>query len=178
MVNVFSAYQFRLTNDQLDQLYDIIVKAYATTEKEIWGENYVRIDRETFDLYVQQDQVLVAFIEGRVVGGIRYFHLRDNTWSFSLLGADFGFKGKGIGRALIEAVEDQVKLKGGGRVHIEVLRATNVDIESKKILDAWYKKMGYDLVKTVDVFEVYNDADKWAKLVNPSEFDCYLKELG
>lgn len=177
MVTVFSAKQFRLNEEQFERLYDIVINAYATTEKAIWGENYVRVDRPTFGKHIDDDEILVALIKGKIVGGIRYFHLHDNTWSFSLLGADFNEKGKGIGRALIEEVERIVRSKGGEKIHIEVLRAKNVEVESKKILDDWYKRLGYDLVKVVDVFEVYDDAEKWSKLVNPSEFDCYLKEF-
>ncbi|UKN02307.1 GNAT family N-acetyltransferase [Paracrocinitomix mangrovi] len=177
MLTVFSAKDFRLTEEQFATLYDIIIHAYRETESEIWGENYVRVSEQEFGACIDRDEILVAFLDGKVVGGIRYFHLRDKTWTFSLLGADFNQKGKGIGRALIDAVEEKVKEKGGDRIHIEVLRAEDIDVESKNILSNWYQRLGYDLVKTIDVFEVYDDADKWNKLANPSVFDCYLKAL-
>lgn len=177
MVKVLSAKEFRLSDEQSKQLYDIVVAAYAHTEKEIWGEGYVRMTRQVFQEYIEQDEILMAFLDGRIVGGIRYYHLEDNSWSFSLLGADFNQKGKGIGRALIEAVEEDVSKKGGDQIHIEVLRAEALDVESKTILSNWYQRLGYELVKTIDVLEVYNDPVKWSKLVNPSVFDCYLKVL-
>lgn len=175
MVNVFSAYQFRLTEEQLERLYEIIIRAYAETEKVMWGERYVRIDRRTFTRYIDQDEVLVAFIDGKVAGGIRYFHLRDNTWSFSLLGADFNQKGKGIGRALIQEVEQIVSNKGGDRVHIEVLRPEKETVEAKTIISDWYQRMGYQIVKQIPLIELYPEKED-LQLV-PTVFDCYLKEL-
>lgn len=177
MITVFSAKAFRLNPEQLLQLYDIVIQAYAATEKEIWGQNYVRISFSDFTEFVENDEILFALMDGKIVGGVRYFQLDNNTWSFSLLGSDFNHAGKGIGRALIDKVEELVKAKGGIAIHIEVLRAIGVEVTSKERLKAWYIKMGYELVKTVDVFEVYDNAEKWSKLVNPSEFDCYLKKL-
>ena len=67
---------------------------------------------------------------------------------------------------------------GGTTVRIEILRAKTVDAEFKKIISDWYQRQGYAYIKEVDVFDVYNDAKKWSKLVNPSVFDCYQKDLG
>lgn len=174
-MQIFSAKQFRLTEDQFERLYSIIIAAYANTEKEVWGENYVRISPEDFQKLIDADEIYFAFLEGRIVGGVRCFQLSETVWSFSLLGADFAEKGKGIGRALIEKCEEIAKAHGGKQIHIEILRANDMEVESKNILSNWYQRLGYDLVKTVDVFEVYDDAEKWSKLANPSAFDCYLK---
>ena len=111
------------------------------------------------------------------MGGVRCFHLRDGVWSFSLLGADFEEKGKGIGRALIEAVEKRALENGGSTINIEILRAKEITTEFKSILSDWYQRLGYDYIKAVDVFEVYDNPKKWEKLVNPSVFDCYQKKL-
>lgn len=177
MTKIFSAKDFRLSEEQSQQLYEIVVAAYANTEKEIWGEGYIRMSKEDFQKYVELDEILMALLDGEIVGGIRYFPLKEGTWSFSLLGAAVDQTGKGIGRALIDAVEEKVAKKGADRIHIEVLRAEALDVESKTILSNWYQRLGYELTKTIDVFEVYNDPIKWSKLVNPAVFDCYLKHL-
>ena len=166
-----------LTPDEFEHLYQIIIEAYAQTEKEVWGENYVRVAKSAVLDYVNADEMLVAFLDGEIVGGIRCFELEDGAYSFSLLGADFKQAGKGIGRALIAAVEERAKAAGATEIRIEVLRAENIQVASKDILSDWYQRLGYPFVKTIDVFEVYNDKAKWAKLVNPSVFDCYLKQF-
>jgi GNAT superfamily N-acetyltransferase len=177
MLKIYDTNTHPLSQNDFSKLYEIVIKAYALTEKEVWGENYIRIKPEEYKSYCDNNEILYACLEGEIVGGVRFLKLKDTTWSFSLLGADFSKKGRGIGRALIAELEKRVLEKGGERIHIEILRAKNINVESKKILGDWYQRLGYDFIKTIDVFEVYNDAQKWAKLANPSLFDCYLKVL-
>lgn len=174
MVKIDNAYG-NLSSSEIDELYGIIIDAYARTEKEVWGEGYVRISKPEYLELIQRKEILFAQLDGEIVGGIHFFHLRDKTWTFSLLGTSKNHQGKGIGTALINGVEEAAKKLGGDRIHIEVLRAENISVKSKELLDQYYKRLGYDMVKTVDVFEVYNDSDKWSRLINPSVFDCYLK---
>lgn len=177
MLKIYDTKSHPLSHEDFSKLYDIVIKAYALTEKEVWGDNYVRVKPEDYQAYITQNEILYARLDDEIAGGVRFLKLKDTTWSFSLLGADFSKKGKGIGRALIAELEKRVMAQGGDRIHIEILRAKNISVASKKILSDWYERLGYEFVKTIDVFEVYNDAKKWSKLVNPSEFDCYLKVL-
>lgn len=178
MIKIEEAKLELLTDEELKRLYEIIIIAYRETEKEVWGENYVRITLEEFKELIKLGEILIARNkENKVVGGIRCFHLREKTWSFSLLGADFNEKGKGIGRELIKAVEERAKANDGDTVNIEILRAKDIDTEFKLRLSSWYQRLGYEYVKAVDVFEVYDNPEKWARLVNHSVFDCYQKTL-
>ncbi|MCB9224140.1 MAG: GNAT family N-acetyltransferase [Crocinitomicaceae bacterium] len=177
MITVFSAKNFRLTDEQFEQLFNIIRIAYAETEKEVWGEGYVRMSREELQHHIDNDEILIALLYGKIVGGIRYYKIDDETYGFGLLGADFDHKGKGIGRALIGEVENKVKATGGKKVSIEILRASAINTDFKTHLAEWYQRLGYKYTGVLDVNAVYDNPAKWAKLVNPSHFDCYLKEL-
>ena len=178
MIKIEEANIDSLTDVEFERLYDIVIIAYRETEKEVWGENYVRISKDDFKKHISAGEILVARNEEeRVVGGVRCFQLRDGIWSFSLLGADFNEKGKGIGRALINAVEERALAQGGHSINIEILRAKDINTEFKTILSNWYQRLGYDYIKALDVYEVYDLPEKWSKLVNPSVFDCFQKKL-
>lgn len=172
-----SAYELQLTQTQFEQLFNIIRIAYAETEKEVWGEGYVRVSREDLQKYITDDEILVALLDNEIVGGVRYYEKESGTWTFGLLGADFNHKGKGIGRALIAEVEKRAKLAGAQEMSIEVLRAIAIDTDFKVYLANWYQRLGYEYTGQTDVMSVYPNPDKWAKLVNPSIFDCYVKQL-
>jgi len=177
MLKIYDTQQKPLTYDEFHKLYDIVIAAYANTELEVWGPNYVRVSKEDYRQCIEDNEILYAMLDGEVVGGVRCFELRPQVWTFTLLGADFSHKGKGIGKALIDAVEARAIQFKAKSIHIEVLRAEKIDVASKKILAEWYARLGYQFVKTIDVFEVYDDPVKWSKLVNPSVFDCYLKQF-
>jgi len=177
MITVYSTLERELKDKEFETLYSIVIAAYAHTEKEVWGDNYVRVKKKEYKTYVDNHQVLYAMIDHKVVGGVCFYKLKDDTWTFTLLGTDFNHGGKGIGRALVDSVEALVKQNKGQKIHIEVLKAKDIEVKSKKKLHNWYLKLGYDFVKTVDVFTVYDNAEKWSKLKSPSEFDCYLKAL-
>jgi GNAT superfamily N-acetyltransferase len=176
-MNIQSAYALNLTPTQFDRLFNIIRIAYAETEKEVWGEGYVRVSRENLKRHIKDDEILIALLDDEIVGGIRFYEKEPGCWTFGLLGADFEHKGKGIGRTLIAAAESKAKEAGGTEMSIEILRAKDIDTDFKVNLANWYQRLGYEFTGKLDVMSVYADAEKWAKLVNPSEFDCYVKRL-
>tara|TARA_B100000508_G_scaffold91658_2_gene71442 strand:+ start:5638 stop:6171 length:534 start_codon:yes stop_codon:yes gene_type:complete len=166
-----------LTQPQFERLFNIIRIAYAETEKEVWGEGYVRVSRENLKQHIKDDEILVAFLDDEIVGVIRVYEKEPGTWTFGLLGADFEHKGKGIGRALIAAAEEKAKSAGATEMSIEILRAKDIDTNFKVHLAKWYQRLGYEYTGKIDVMSVYPNPEKWARLVNDSEFDCYVKRL-
>ncbi len=176
-MTVTSAKELNLSDTQFERLFNIIRIAYAETEKEVWGEGYVRVSRESLQKHIEDDEFLIAMIDDEIVGGIRVYEKEPGCWTFGLLGAAFEHNGKGIGRALIGAAEDKVKSAGGTEMSIEILRAIDIDTDFKVHLAKWYQRLGYEYTGKIDVMSVYPDADKWARLVNDSEFDCYVKRI-
>jgi hypothetical protein len=74
-------------------------------------------------------------------------------------------------------VEHKAKSAGGKEMSIEILRAKDIDTDFKVNLSKWYQRLGYEYTGQIDVLSVYNNPEKWAKLVNPSIFDCYVKRF-
>lgn len=175
MIRVLSAKKAKLTQAQQKKIHRILTIAYAETEIEVWGDNYQRI---TFDDYldlIEKDEILVAFYQGEVVGGIHYYQRNATHYAFSLLCADFSKKGLGIGRALVGQVEKIAKANKAKAIQIEILRAKEIEVTFKKRLSDWYQRMGYIYTHSQNFAEVY--PEKSINLANPSNFDYYRKVL-
>jgi len=175
MLTIHSAKQKNLSKQEFDLLYTIIIKAYADTESEMWGENYIRVSEKLFRHFIEKDEILVAFLDEEVVGGLRYYEADPGVFSFGLFGADFAKSRMGIGRALIERVEEEAKKRGANKIKIEILRPQVFDIPIKKILADWYQRLGYKYTHTTD-FEV-EFPERSNGILVPCNFDYYSKLL-
>lgn len=160
------------------RLYDIMIHAYAVTEVEIWGENYTRMFPNEFDEVIERGELIGAWIGETPVGSIHVYPLKEDTFAFGLFSVDFDFKGRNIGRKLIDAAEKHAMNSGGVFMELEILRLKDKVLEQKQRLKDWYIRLGYELISTID-FEDRKPqkAEKAKNFVAPSTFDCYRKSL-
>lgn len=157
------------------ELFEIMQDAYARTEIEIWGENYVRMPQSEYAALIDEGKIIGALLNGKIVGGVTSKNLNRENATFGLLATHRDFGGRGVGRALVEAVEERAKLAGRKQMKMEILRPRDFDVPLKDRLRMWYEKMGY----------VFTHAENFADrrpvrakdLKVPSVFDCYVKEL-
>ena len=175
MIKVQSAKAAVLSEEEKFKLYEIMRIAYALTEVEVWGENYVRLTFEEYKTLIEKDEILVAMHEDEIVGGVHYYQRSKHKFAFSLLSADFDKSGLGIGRALIEEVEKRAKNKNANYIEIEILRPRGIEVPFKVRIRDWYQRLGFVYKGSQDFTEV--NPEKGKNLVNPSDFDYYLKEL-
>ncbi len=175
MIDVISSKSKNLPLKDRKRLYQILTTAYAETEKEMWGENYVRISFEDYNKLIENGEILVAYSNGLVVGGIRHYVKASGIYGFGLLCADFGKTGMGIGRTLIGAVEKIALERNMKAIKIEILRPKDREVEFKTRISGWYQRMGYKYTYSQDFNEV--EPTKAHDLVTPSCFDYYVKSL-
>lgn len=167
-----------IPESDIERLFEIMLHAYAETEKEIWGENYSRMSRSEFDQLIDQGQIIGAWIDGVPVGSIFTAPLYESTWSLGLFSVDFDFQGQGIGRKLMQAAEEMASTNGATQMELEILRPENEELEIKKVLHNWYEGMGYGLFLSQSFADRKpSKADKALMLIQPSVFDCYRKKL-
>ena len=158
--------------------YNILIHAYKVTEREIWGENYVRIEVEEYKELIEKKIVFTAKLDNEAVGTILLLNNGNKTFSFGLLAVDFAKKGMGIGRKLIEAAENEAIRQGANRMVLEILKPENQYVAVKQQLAEWYERLGYNHFKTASFIDLKPDKIKKAKLlITPSVFDCYEKKL-
>ena len=163
---------------EIDSQYEILVNAYAQTEREIWGENYVRISKEEYQQLIEQEHVFTAFLNNEVVGTILLSQLSETIFSFGLLAVDFSNKGLGIGRKLVYHAEQEAMKLGATEMTLEILRPKNQFVQFKQQLAEWYERQGYVFTHSADFLELKpTKTEKAKQLITPAVFDCYRKEL-
>lgn len=168
----------QLPKKEVARLYEIMREAYAKTERDLWGENYVRISRGDFESILQQGKLLVARIDTKVVGSLYFYPIDELRYGFGILSADPAYHGKGIGRALISAAEEQAVSSGAAFMQLEILRPEHFEIPSKTVLKKWYERQGYRVISTIRFEELKPDKkEKAEQLLVPAYFDCYEKSL-
>lgn len=178
MILVEKARLESLSHLEIQQMYDLLIIAYAETEKEIWGENYIRISFDEYLSLIQKNEIYLARLEGELVGSVHLYSLNKSSFSFGLLNVNFTEKGKGIGLALINYIEKEVKKEGGNEMHIEILRPTGVELEFKVFLRKWYEKLGYQFTGFDTFINLKPDkVEKAKELIVPSGFECFFKQL-
>jgi GNAT superfamily N-acetyltransferase len=175
MIEVFSADLFNLNESEIDALYSIIIECYASTEYPMWGENYIRIPKTDFLRFIENNEILVARYNGEIAGGLRYYPISTNTYSFGLFGVDFNWSRKGIGKALINKVEELVRQKGWQRIQIEILKPRGFEIPIKTMLHDWYQSLGYTFLQTKKFEEVVPEKAK--EVLVSCDFDYYTKKI-
>lgn len=176
MIVVKSALEVDLKEEECQGLFEVLTEAYAKTEEEIWGKNYVRIPYEDYlRLLKDGKEILVAYQGEELVGSVRYYERAPGVFSFSLLSAAFDKMGQGIGRALVKAVEQHAHAANASRIQIEILRAKAVNTPFKSRLADWYQRIGYLYTHSEDFAQLIPEKGK--QLMQPSDFDYYEKLL-
>jgi len=178
MISIENANINVLSEADLTRLYRLMIKAYAETEVEIWGENYERLAYGEFIELIKKKELFLAKIDEEIVGSIHVFRTDNNTFSFGLLNSDFSKKGLGIGTALVEKAEEIAIGFGAKQMDIEVLRPADFEVPGKVMLANWYLKKGYSFTMYDTFINLKPDkVEKSNALKVPSGFDCYTKSL-
>lgn len=168
----------RLSQQQIERMYQLMIDAYAATEVAIWGTNYLRMPFQEYMGLVEKKEVLCAQINGVIVGTLHCYPSGKDRYGFGLLAADFSKKGLGIGRKLIATAEEYARSKGANYMALEILRPRDFELEVKTQLHEWYTRLGYELNASMSFVERKPDkVEKALLLLVPSVFDCYEKAL-
>jgi len=174
-IRIASSADVTFTPEDHHRLFEIMRVAYASTEVEIWGENYTRISKEEYVDLIVAGEVTVAYYGDEIAGCNWVYKRSDVSYGYGLLATHMDFTKKGIGKALVKNAEDTAKNAGASYMDIEILRPRGIDVPSKVILQKWYESLGYEFIHSEDF--ALRKPDKAKLLVAPSDFDCFRKTL-
>ncbi|MDB0037916.1 GNAT family N-acetyltransferase [bacterium] len=172
---ILSSETHLFTPDERGEMFEIMRDAYARTEIEIWGENYLRMPQSEYEALIDEGKITTAVLDNKIVGSVYSRNIDTETSTFGLLAVHRDFGGRGIGSKLIEAVEERAKREGSKYINIEILCPRDFKVAIKDRLRMWYEGMGYEFTHE----ENFQDRrpDRAKDLVVPSVFDCFRKKV-
>ncbi|MDG1333364.1 MAG: GNAT family N-acetyltransferase [Crocinitomicaceae bacterium] len=172
---ILSSKEHTFSQKERSRLFEIMRDAYARTEIEIWGKNYLRMPQNEYETLINEGRIIGAILDNQIVGSIYSRNIDTDTSTFGLLAVHRDFGGLGIGTALVEAVEDRAKIEGSKYMSLEILRPRDFKVPIKDRLRNWYEAMEYAFTHHENFQDRRPDRAKDLKV--PSVFDCYRKKL-
>jgi GNAT superfamily N-acetyltransferase len=162
----------------VEELARMINVAYAAGEGELWqlGDPERTTPAKTADT-VRDGGMLVARLDGRVVGCGRLRPLDASSADLGLVCAVPDRWGSGVGREVVRFAEELMRSRGVAAMQLELLVPRDWVHPQKQRLREWYERLGYRVVRTAPFEEFTSSPGAAARLATPCEFLVFRKEL-
>jgi GNAT superfamily N-acetyltransferase len=159
----------------LDELTRLVNEVYETAERGLWRDGAVRTTASELAELIAARQIAVATRRGRIVGSVRIHDIADDASEFGMLVAAPDQRGTGVGRALLDFVEQQSRERGLRAIRLELLVPRGWRHPSKEFLKSWYGRRGYRLTRTGRIDDAYPHLAPL--LATPCDLTVYEKPL-
>ncbi|MGR0219492.1 GNAT family N-acetyltransferase [Agromyces sp. ZXT2-6] len=136
---------------------DLVNRVYDEAEAGLWLTGAERTTSADIAGLIADGQIATARDGDRVVGSVRIQSLDADTAEFGMLAADPERRGLGVGRELVAFVEALAVERGARTMQLELLVPTAWTHPSKEFLRGWYERIGYRVVRTGHLAELYPD---------------------
>ncbi|WQF89235.1 Putative GNAT domain, acyl-CoA N-acyltransferase [Colletotrichum destructivum] len=138
-------------------IVNVVNKSYTETEGDIFLPGYQRTSPlEVADL-IRTGRLAVAFQSPakEPVGCVSLKSVSPTQNSFAMLALSPAYRGLGLGKKLVQFVEEHSQSQGCKVMQLELLVPTTFEHPFKRRIQAWYSKMGYQVVKVGQFEEDY-----------------------
>ena len=98
-------------------------------------DNDEHISNEMLYRKIKDNEVIIAKIDNRIIGWLRYGYFWDSIPFMNMLMIDKRYRRKGIGKSMVEFWEKEMKVKG-----YKTLMTSSL---SKELAQHFYRKLGY-----------------------------------
>jgi GNAT superfamily N-acetyltransferase len=159
----------------VERLSDMINGAYDAAESGMWKRTGTRIDPAAVEQLLRAAALILAEIDGVLVGSLHVNLMGEGVGEFGMLAADPGHRGAGIGTALVRHAEAWARLKGCHTMRLELLTPRHWKNPSKEFLKAWYSRIGYVPQRTEPLERMYPNLVP--ELATECDFTVWHKSL-
>jgi GNAT superfamily N-acetyltransferase len=138
--------------DTIKRLPDLINEVYDDAESGMWKRKGTRTNPAEVERLLRAQALILAEIDGVLVGSVNVNLMRDGVGEFGMLVADRKHRGEGIGSALVKYAEKWAREHACHTMRLEILTPRHWTHPSKSFLRQWYSRIGYE-PQTTEPFE-------------------------
>ena len=121
----------------------LVIRLAKPKEKKAWLKYDKHIQNRELNAKIAQRRAYVAIVDDKVVGILRYGLFLDEIAFVTHLYVNRRYRKLGIGKALMQRFEEDVKLKGHDRVMIST--------RSDEKAQGFYKHLGYEMIGEINL---------------------------
>ena len=149
--------------EDLDFIKTNADQVYFKIEKEFWKENYYRISNNDCIELINKNELYVLSNLNEILGFVTITKINSKTLTFSMLTVIEKYHHRGYGNLLITYIIDKAYSEKMETIFIEILCAKNFKHAQKEILIKWYKKNGFEYLKSFSFESLYPSHKKFMK---------------
>ena len=164
-----------IDNCNSQEVTELINNVYEVDEEPVWIKGHYRTNLKQIQQFIVDGEIIVAVVNGEVIGAIHTKLIDEETGWFGMLGVKEEFRGSGIASQLYEDSENLMQEKGCNRMQCEILIPEQPVIPSKPQLQSWYGRLGFNLDHSVPMEKMYPHAVQDLKM--PCVLEVYSKSL-
>ena len=122
----------------IKRLSDLINEVYDDAESGMWKRKGTRTNPAEVERLLRAQALILAEIDGVLVGSVNVNLMSDGVGEFGMLVADRKYRGAGIGSALVKHAEKWAREHGCHTMRLEILSPRHWTHPSKNFLRQWY----------------------------------------
>ena len=161
--------------DSIRRLSDLINEVYDDAESSMWKRMGTRTTPAEVERLLRAHALILAEIDGVIVGSVNVSLMSDGVGEFGMLVADRSLRGAGIGSALVRHAERWARERACHTMRLEVLTPRRWTHPSKEFLKQWYSRFGYTPLAT-EPFESMHP-ELVPELATECDFTVWRKSL-
>jgi len=161
--------------DNIKRISDLINEVYDDAESGMWKRKGTRTNTAEIERLLRAQALILAEIDGVLVGLVNVNLMRDGVGEFGMLVTDLNHRGKGIGSALVNHAENWARDMACHTMRLELLTPRNWTHQSKEFLKKWYSRLGYEPQATESLETLHPELVP--ELATECDFTVWYKSL-
>jgi GNAT superfamily N-acetyltransferase len=161
--------------DSVKRISDLINEVYDEAESGMWKRKGTRTNPDEVERLLRARALILAEIEGVLVGSVNLNVMSDGIGEFGMLVANRNYRGEGIGSALVKHAERWAREHACHTMRLEILTPRHWTHPSKEFLRQWYARIGYEPQTTEPFESMYPELV--AELATKCDFTVWHKSL-